>query len=98
MVRNTTRRPHGRSLRSCRRRRELVSPLVAGRRLPQLDAMALRIGDPGEAPVLVLVALVGDLDALGPKRYKQRVEVVDAVVDHERGLPGAEVRRVLLEE
>ena len=60
--------------------------------------MALRIGDPGEAPVLVLVALVRDLDAFGAELYEERVEVVDAVVDHERGLPGAEVRRVLLEE
>jgi hypothetical protein len=37
---------------------------VAWRRLPQLDAMTLWINDPSEAPVLILVALVGDLDAL----------------------------------
>lgn len=40
------------------------APLGALRRLPELDAVALRVDDPAEATVLVVVALADDLDAL----------------------------------
>jgi hypothetical protein len=71
---------------------------MARRGLPELDAMTLWIHDPGEAPVLIVLTLVGDLDALGAELCEQRVEIIDAVIDHERGLPGTEVRRVVLEK
>jgi len=67
-------------------------------RLPELDAMALRIGDPSEAPVLVLMPLVRDLYALGTQLREERVEIIEAVVKHERGVARTEVGRVLLEE
>ena len=60
--------------------------------------MALRIRDPREAPVLILMAFVRDIDGLGSQLNEQRVKIIDAVVDHERRLPGTEVVGVLLEE
>jgi hypothetical protein len=71
--------------------------LMARSRLPELDPMTFEIGDPREASVLVLVTLVGDVDTFRAQPPEERVEIVDAVVDHERGLARAEIRRVLLE-
>src|SRR5207237_1174577 len=62
--------------------------------LPELDAIAFRIGDPRELSVVVLFALRIDRHALGCQRLEQRVEIVDAVVEHERLRRRAEVARV----
>src|SRR5438093_5323899 len=98
MGRSTARRPRGRSLRSCRRRRAPASSLVARRRLPELDAMPFRVGDPRESAVLVLVTLVSDLYALCSELRDKPVQVVNAIVQHERGRARSEVGRVFLEE
>ena len=60
--------------------------------------MALRIGDPREMAVLILVALVSDLDTLRAQLRNQSVEIIDSVIEHESRLARAKVGRVLLEE
>jgi hypothetical protein len=59
--------------------------------LPQLDAIALRIHDPGEAPVLVVLAAGIDGDTLLFQFLEQRVQIVDTIVDHEPGAAGVEL-------
>jgi hypothetical protein len=71
---------------------------VAGRGLPELDAMALRVGDPRESTVLVLVPLVGYVDPISPELFEERVEIVDAIVQHECWVARAEIRRLFIEE
>jgi hypothetical protein len=44
------------------------------------------------------MTLVRDLYALGVQLREERVEIIDAVVEHERGVARTEVGRVLLEE
>ena len=60
--------------------------------------VSLRVGNPSEPTVLVLVTLVGDLHALRSELRDQAVQIVHAVVQHERGRPRSEVGRVFLEE
>src|SRR3954471_23538285 len=60
--------------------------------------MPFRIGDPSEASVFILMPLVSDIDACGPELFEKRVEVFNAVVDHESWLTRTEISRVLLEE
>src|SRR2546422_10181121 len=55
---------------------------MTGGRLPQLDPVALRIGDPSEPTVGVLVALVVDGHALSGQLPEHAIEVVNPVVDH----------------
>ena len=71
---------------------------MAWRRLPELDSMTLRVGNPSEPTVFVLVTLVGDLHALRSELRDQRIQIVNAVVQHERGRARSEVGRVFLEE
>lgn len=66
--------------------------------LPELDAVTLRVGDPRETTVLILMALVSDLDALRAQLRDQSVEIIDAVIEHESRLAGTKVGRVLVEE
>jgi hypothetical protein len=63
-------------------------------RLPQLDLVAVRVIDPGEAPVALVLAIRVDAHAAGLQALEQRVEVVDDVVHHELGRARLEVRRV----
>ena len=51
-------------------------------RLPQLNAIAFAIEDPGKAPEGVFTSFRNDLDAGGDQTGKQRVEIVDAEVHH----------------
>src|SRR5262249_32869779 len=66
-------------------------------RLPQLDAVAFRVHDPAEAAVLALVDLCVDSCAGRPQRGEQRVQVVDAEVDHEGLVARLEILGVFLE-
>ncbi len=50
--------------------------------LPEFDAVAFGVGDPGEAAVVRVFALGVDGDVGGGQLGEERVEVVDAVVDH----------------
>src|ERR1700732_3789716 len=58
--------------------------LVSDQRLPQFEAVAVAVLDPGEAAVTGVLALGIDPDSGGSKLGEQGVEVVDAVVDHGR--------------
>src|SRR3974390_2482129 len=60
-------------------------------RLPQFDFVAVRIVYPGEAAVALVSALRVDLDAFFRQAVEQCIEVVDDVVQHERGWAGLEV-------
>src|SRR5438876_3661933 len=64
------------------------------RRLPQFDPVALGVRDPPEATVLGLLDLSGFLDSFGPEGREHVVQVLHAVVDHERGTALTEVLRV----
>src|ERR1051325_8947671 len=64
------------------------------RRLPQLDSIALGIHDPAELPVLRVLHFLVHPHALGPQRREQPVEVMHAIVDHDRRRAGREVLRV----
>jgi len=55
--------------------------------LPEFDAVAFGVGDPGEAAVVGVLAVGVDGDVGGGELGEEGVEVVDAVVDH--GLLGA---------
>src|SRR5688500_9387365 len=66
--------------------------------LPELDAVPFRIGDPCEPTVLVLGAFVIDRNTFRLELGDQRVQIVDAVVEHECRFARSEVRRVLLEQ
>ena len=50
------------------------------RRLPELDAIALRIGDPAELPVVALLELLVDVAAVLAQLAQHRVEIADAEV------------------
>ena len=71
---------------------------MARRGLPELDAMALRVGDPREATVLILMALVTNVDTFRAKLRNQSVEIIDAVIEHEGRLARAKVGRLLVEQ
>src|SRR5580765_160519 len=60
------------------------SSLPVGR-LPQLDLVALGIDHPAELPILGFVDLLLDVHTFRTQGGEQRVQVGDAVVDHERG-------------
>src|SRR5260370_42028265 len=60
-------------------------------RLPQFEAVAVAVLDPGEPAVAGVLALGIDPDSGGGKLGEQSVEVVDAVVDHGRLWAVAEV-------
>jgi len=66
--------------------------------LPQLDPIAVGIGDPGESSVAVVFAVRIDLDSLFRKRFQQAIQIVDAIVDHEGGGAGIEVFRTPWED
>jgi len=66
-------------------------------RLPELHPVPVAVLDPGEATVAFIHALRVDPDASGGEVHQERVEVVDAVVDHHRLVPLTEVGRVLRE-
>src|SRR5205823_13733493 len=59
--------------------------LLFGRRLPELDLVALGIGDPPELPVLRLVNLDEDVASLFSQGLEQGAEVGDSVIHHEGG-------------
>src|SRR5207244_6924259 len=63
-------------------------------RLPELHPVPVAVLDPGEATIALILALRVDPDASGGEIYQERVEVVDAVVDHRRLIPPTEVGRV----
>src|SRR6266571_2220972 len=64
------------------------------RRLPQLDPVPFGIADPSEPAVLRVLDVAIDVDALGAQRFAEPVQVLHAVVDHERRAVLAEVLRV----
>ena len=67
---------------------ELLLSDLAGRRLPELEPVSLRIDRPAEASELQLLDLLVDLGARGAQLGKHGVEVVNAVVDHHLLLDG----------
>ena len=74
----------------CRRRRQHVTACVMTRSggLPQLDPVALRIGDPAEpADTLHVLRLAGHVRSLGAQLREHRIQVADPEVEH--GLLGA---------
>src|SRR5262249_9139734 len=64
---------------------------LGGRRLPTLDPVAVRIRDPAEPAELRAFDPIVHHAALRPEDGDHRIQVVDAVVDHERSLAGTEV-------
>src|ERR1700722_7936560 len=62
-----------------------------GQRLPELNLVSIRVIDPGKAAVGFIHSLVVNLYALLFQAVEQSVEIVDDVVDHERGMGGAEI-------
>src|SRR5205823_7695695 len=79
--------------RSSLHRRRGLRSLIDLRGLPQLDPISFRVGDPGEPTVLVVLPLRHDRNSFPPKRREHGVQVLHAVVDHERRAV-AEVLRV----
>src|SRR5262252_4833737 len=69
--------------------------LLVRRRLPELDLVLVGIHDPRELAVLVRVGPLNDGYASGAQLLQNPVEVVDAVIDHERRLAGTEPLAVL---
>src|SRR5882757_7324700 len=72
--------------------------LLLLQRLPEFEAIALWIGDPGEAAIGVVFAVRVDGDAGGSKLDEESVEIIDTVVDHCGLSAGAEVGGVSGEE
>src|SRR3954471_10136712 len=61
-------------------------------RLPQLEPMALRIGDPAESTdTLHLLNVWGHVRSLGAQLREHRIEVADPEVEHGLLVAGAEV-------
>src|SRR5277367_943670 len=60
--------------------------------LPEFDAVALGINDPGETAEVVVIAVRVDGDAVGSELGEEGVEVIDSIVDH-GGLGSAFVAR-----
>ena len=78
----------------------LSGVLISGSlgRLPELDAVALGIHDPGEAAVLSRFDFRIHFDSLAAKRGQERIEVPHPVIDHERSdarleVPGVSWKR-----
>src|SRR5256885_5458950 len=71
-----------------------VRRVLVSQGLPQFEAVAVAVLDPGEAAVAGVFALGIDPDAGSVKLGEQGVEVVDAVVDHGRLWAVAEVAGV----
>ena len=69
---------------------KLDGVLLRGR-LPQFDLVALRIDDPPKLAVLRVIDLVENIAAFRFERGDQSVKVLDAVVDHERGVAGSKL-------
>ena len=65
-----------------------------GEGLPEFDAVAFGVGDPGKAAVGFVLSFGVYGDAFGGQLSEECIEVVDAVVDHVRLGCGAEVFRV----
>src|SRR5947209_4697447 len=72
--------------------------LLSCRGLPEFDAVAFGVGDPGELSELSILAARVDAHALRGQPREDRVEVVHAVVEHERRRARIEVVRVLVEQ
>src|ERR1041385_5914693 len=72
----------------------IAHPSLSRRRLPQLDSIALGIHDPAELPVLRVLHFLVHPHALGSQRREQPVEVMHAIVDHERRRAGRQGLRV----
>jgi len=62
--------------------RPFMKHALVSQRLPEFEAVAVAVLDPGEAAVAGVLALGIDPDSGGSKLGEQSVEVVDAVVDH----------------
>jgi hypothetical protein len=87
-------RPCGQLLvESTKRRIELRSPTLslAGRRFPEFHFVSFRIDDPSKLSVLGLVNLLEHIAAFFSQGFDQRVEILYAVIDHERGSAGREL-------
>src|SRR5512139_673912 len=69
-----------------------------GRGLPELDLVALRIHHPAELAELRFLDLVLHVATLLAKGVEERVQVVDAVVDHEGRGARREIVALALEE
>jgi hypothetical protein len=78
-------------------RRSRTVAIATPGRLPQLDAVAFAIEDPGEAPSGIFTAFRNDLHAAGDQNGKQRFKIVDAEVHHGLLFIRAEVGRVEVE-
>ena len=51
-------------------------------RLPKLDAIPFRIGDPAKLPEVVALAIWVDGDAFGDQTIEQTIQVVDLEIEH----------------
>src|SRR5438309_11627493 len=80
--------------RSSLHRRRGLRSLVCLRRLPQLDPISFRVGNPGEPTVLGGLPLRYDRNPFPLERREHGVQVLHPVVDHERRAILAEVLRV----
>src|SRR5580765_4239406 len=69
--------------------------LVPGHRLPQFHLVAVRIHDPGELAVFMRLGAADDFDPVRAQLRNQLAEIVDAIIDHERRIAGAEPLAVL---
>src|ERR1700722_14725512 len=58
------------------------SLLLADEGLPEFDAVAFGVGDPGESAVVGVFAFGVDGDACSGELGEEGIEVVDAVIDH----------------
>src|ERR1700722_6431111 len=61
---------------------------LAGRRLPQLHLVSVRIHDPAKLAILGLVNFLEYVAAFFAQSFDECVEIRDAVVDHEGGGAG----------
>src|SRR5271166_2942487 len=59
--------------------------LLAGGRLPQFDLVPFGIDDPSKLSILGVVNLLQYVAAFFAQSFDQRVEILDAVIDHEGG-------------
>src|SRR5580765_951235 len=65
-------------------------PVVPELRFPEFDLVLVGVHDPRKLAVLVRFGSLDDFHACCTQLLQQLAEVVDPVVDHERGPAGAE--------
>jgi hypothetical protein len=59
--------------------------LLLRQRLPQLNAIALWIYDPGEAAVILVFSVRIDLDPFFFQHLQESIQILYTIINHERG-------------